>query len=300
MSLSIRPRNLRRRRIPPDSRVKQPKRRLFAPRNVKPLCAPEELPKMREAGRLAASVLEMIGPHVQPGVTTDSLNSICHEYIVDELGCAPAPLGYRASPSQTPFPKSICTSVNHVICHGIPSERKLKSGDILNIDVTVIKDGYHGDTSKMFLVGKSAPHAKRLVEVTQECLYRGIGAVRPGAHLGDIGHAIQQYAESNRYSVVREFCGHGIGRVFHGEPQVVHYGKSGEGVELVEGMTFTIEPMINAGQAGARLLPDGWTAVTRDRKLSAQWEHTILVTSTGAEVLTRRAEEESISRHNNH
>ena len=248
---------------------------------------------MREAGKLAASVLAMIGAHVRPGVSTDSLNAICHEYIVDELGCVPAPLGYRSSPLQKPFPKSICTSVNHVICHGIPSERKLKSGDILNIDVTVIKDGYHGDTSKMFLIGKPAPHAERLVKVTQECLYRGIGAVRPGARLGDIGHAIQQHAESNRYSVVREFCGHGIGRVFHGEPQVVHYGVPGEGVELVEGMTFTIEPMINAGEADARILPDGWTAVTRDRKLSAQWEHTILVTGNGAEVLTQRVEEES-------
>ena len=246
---------------------------------------------MREAGKLAAGVLEMIEPYVQAGVSTDSLNTICHEYIVDELGCVPAPLGYRSSPMQTPYPKSICTSVNHVICHGIPSERKLKSGDILNIDVTVIKDGYHGDTSKMFLVGKPAPHAQRLVKATQECLYRGIGAVRPGARLGDIGHAIQQHAESNRYSVVREFCGHGIGRVFHGDPQVLHYGKPGEGVELVEGMTFTIEPMINAGEAGARLLPDGWTAVTRDRKLSAQWEHTILVTGNGAEVLTLRGEE---------
>ena len=246
---------------------------------------------MREAGKLAASVLEMIGEHVRPGVSTDALNTICHEYIVDELGCTPAPLGYRSSPVQTPYPKSICTSVNHVICHGIPSERKLKSGDILNIDVTVIKDGFHGDTSKMYLIGKPAPHAKRLVTITQECLYRGIGAVRPGAHVGDIGHAIQQHAEANRFSVVREFCGHGIGRVFHGEPQVVHYGKPGEGVELVEGMTFTIEPMINAGGAAAKLLPDGWTAVTRDRKLSAQWEHTILVTGDGAEILTLRTEE---------
>lgn len=292
MSPSSRSRNRGRRRNLPDSRLKQARRRLFAPRSVKPLCAPEELPGMREAGRLAASVLEMIGAHVQPGVSTDRLNTICHEYIVDEIGCAPAPLGYRPSAAQTPFPKSICTSVNHVICHGIPSEKRLKSGDILNIDVTVIKDGYHGDTSKMFLVGKPAPHAERLVKVTQECLYRGIGAVCPGAHLGDIGHAIQQHAESNRYSVVREFCGHGIGRVFHGDPQVLHYGKPGEGVELVEGMTFTIEPMVNAGAADARLLPDGWTAVTRDRKLSAQWEHTILVTADGAEVLTERAEEE--------
>lgn len=287
----MRPRHLRRQRAAPKQGTQRIRRRLFAPRKVEPLCAPEELPKMREAGRLAAGVLEMIGPHVQPGVTTDRLDSICHEYIVNDIGCVPAPLGYRSSPVQTPFPKSICTSVNHVICHGIPSEKKLKSGDILNIDVTVIKDGYHGDTSKMFLVGKPAPHASRLVDVTRECLLRGIEAVRPGAHLGDIGHAIQQHAEANRYSVVREFCGHGIGRVFHGDPQVLHYGEPGEGVELVEGMTFTIEPMINAGAPDARLLPDGWTAVTRDRKLSAQWEHTILVTAQGVEVLTLRAEE---------
>ena len=247
---------------------------------------------MREAGRLAASVLEMIEPHVRPGVSTEELDGICHRFIVDDLGCVPAPLLYRSSPLQTPFPKSICTSVNHVICHGIPSEKKLKNGDVLNIDITVIKDGYHGDTSKMFLVGKAAPHAQRLARVTQECLYLGIETVRPGATLGDIGHTIQRHAEANRYSVVREFCGHGIGRVFHGEPQVLHYGKPGEGAELVEGMTFTIEPMINAGTRYARLLPDGWTAVTRDRKLSAQWEHTIYVTEDGAEVLTLRAEEE--------
>ncbi len=272
---------------------KRRKRSIFATRKVDPLLSAEELPQMRIAGQLAAGVLEMIGPHVEPGVSTEALDALCHEYIVDEIGCTPAPLGYRSSPQQTPFPKSICTSVNHVICHGIPSEKKLKSGDIVNIDVTVIKDGYHGDTSKMFMVGKPSPHAERLVKVTQECLYRGIGAVRPGACLGDIGHAIQRHAESNRYSVVREFCGHGIGLVFHGEPQVLHYGRPGEGVELVEGMTFTIEPMINLGKPSARLLPDGWTAVTRDRKLSAQWEHTILVTADGVEVLTLRKEEGS-------
>ena len=280
-----------RRRRAADSGEQPARRRLFQKRRVEPLLTPDELPKMREAGQLAAGVLDMIGPHVEPGISTDALDRICHRYIVEEIGCTPAPLGYRSSPHQTPFPKSICTSVNHVICHGIPSDKKLKSGDIINIDITVIKDGYHGDTSKMFFVGKPTPHAVRLVKVTQECLYRGIGAVRPGACLGDIGHTIQQHAESNRYSVVRDFCGHGIGRVFHGEPQVLHYGKPGEGVELIEGMTFTIEPMINLGAPGARLLPDGWTAVTRDRKLSAQWEHTILVTADGAEVLTLRAEE---------
>ncbi len=247
---------------------------------------------MRTAGRLAATVLDMIGPHVQPGVTTGKLNDLCHAYIVDELGCTPAPLNYRSAPGQTPFPKSVCTSVNHVVCHGIPSDTKvLKAGDALNIDVTVIKDGYHGDTSKMFFAGKPSVLGERLVRVTQECLYRGIEAVRPGGHLGDIGHAIQSHAEANRFSVVREFCGHGIGRVFHDEPQVVHYGKRGRGRMLEEGMTFTIEPMINAGKRHIKLLPDEWTVVTKDHKLSAQWEHTILVTATGAEVLTRRDEE---------
>ncbi len=273
------------------SGIARGRRRLFPQRKLRPLCTSAELPKMRTAGKLAASVLDMIGAHVQPGISTDRLNTLCHEFIVDELGCIPAPLGYRSSPAQTPFPKSICTSVNHVICHGIPSDRKLGNGDILNIDVTVIKDGYHGDTSKMFLVGKVSPHALRLVKVTQECLYRGIAAVRPGAHLGDIGHAIATHAHAHRFSVVRDFCGHGIGRVFHGPPQVVHYGNPGEGAELVAGMTFTVEPMINIGDAGFRLLADGWTAVTRDHKLSAQWEHTLLVTETGAEVLTLRAEE---------
>jgi len=275
----------------PGNDEKSRKRSIFPARKVEPLLSADELPQMRIAGQLAAGVLEMIGPHVEPGVSTETLDALCHQYIVEEIGCTPAPLGYRSSPQQTPFPKSICTSVNHVICHGIPSEKKLKSGDVLNIDVTVIKDGYHGDTSKMFMVGKSSPHAERLVKATQECLYLGIDAVRAGAHMGDIGHAIQRHAERNRYSVVRDFCGHGIGRVFHGEPQVLHYGRPGEGVELVEGMTFTIEPMINLGKPHARLLPDGWTAVTRDRKLSAQWEHTILVTADGAEVLTLREEE---------
>lgn len=246
---------------------------------------------MRTAGRLAASVLEMIGEHVVPGVTTDRLNTLCHEYIVDELDCIPAPLHYTNGVAP-PFPKSICTSVNHVVCHGIPSEKKvLKSGDALNIDVTVIKDGYHGDTSKMFLVGTPGVLVERLARVTQECLYRGIDVVRAGARLGDIGHAIQTHAEANGFSVVREFCGHGIGRTFHDEPQVLHYGKAGTGRELEEGMTFTIEPMINAGKRHVRILPDQWTVVTKDHKPSAQWEHTILVTGSGAEVLTRRHEE---------
>ncbi len=247
---------------------------------------------MRKAGRLAASVLEMIGEHVQPGVSTDDLNDICHRFIVDELDCVPAPLNYSNSPSVPPFPRSICTSVNHVVCHGIPSDKKtLKSGDCLNIDVTVIKDGYHGDTSKMYFAGKPSVLAERLVRVTQECLYRGIDAVRTGAPLGDIGHAIQSHAEANHFSVVREFCGHGIGKVFHDEPQVLHYGRRGSGLTLEEGMTFTIEPMINAGSRHIKMLPDQWTVVTKDHKLSAQWEHTILVTDQGAEVLTQRSEE---------
>jgi methionyl aminopeptidase len=256
----------------------------------------EELQGMRAAGRLAASVLEMIGEHVRPGVSTEELNDLCHAMIVDELGCVPAPLNYTNGPSTPPFPKSICTSVNHVVCHGIPSPRKiLKNGDCVNIDVTVIKDGFHGDTSKMFFAGKPPVLAERLVRVTQECLYLGIEAVRPGARLGDIGHAIQSHAEANHFTVVREFCGHGIGRRFHDEPQVVHYGRPNTGLALEEGMTFTIEPMINAGKRHVKMLPDQWTVVTKDHKLSAQWEHTILVTATGAEVLTHR-QEESIPR----
>ena len=252
-----------------------------------------EIAKMRVAGRLAASVLEMIGDHVRPGVTTDELDSICHDYIVDELDCIPAPLNYTNADGQPPFPKSICTSVNHVVCHGIPSPKKvLKRGDVMNIDVTVIKDGYHGDTSKMFCVGEVSVLARRLVNVTQECLYAGIRAVRPGAFTGDIGYAIARHARANRFSVVREFCGHGIGAVFHDEPQILHYGKRGEGIEIEEGMTFTVEPMINAGRRHIRLLPDQWTAVTKDHKLSAQWEHTLLVTADGVDVLTLRAEED--------
>ncbi len=247
---------------------------------------------MRNAGRLAASVLEMIGEHVLPGVSTDDLNDICHRFIVDELDCVPAPLNYSNSPSVPPFPRSICTSVNHVVCHGIPSDKKtLRTGDCLNIDVTVIKDGYHGDTSKMYFAGKPSVLAERLVRVTQECLYRGIDVVRTGATLGDIGHAIQSHAEANHFSVVREFCGHGIGKVFHDEPQVLHYGRRGSGLTLEAGMTFTIEPMINAGSRHIKMLPDQWTVVTKDHKLSAQWEHTILVTDQGAEVLTQRSEE---------
>jgi len=244
-----------------------------------------EIEKMRIAGKLAAEVLEMIAPYVVPGVTTDELDKICHDYIVDVQKAIPAPLNYHG------FPKSICTSINQQVCHGIPSEKKLKSGDIVNIDITVIKDEYHGDTSKMFCVGEVSPHAKRLVKITQEAMFRGIEQVKPGATLGDIGHAIQKHAESNRYSVVREFCGHGIGKKFHEEPQVLHYGKAGEGEVLEAGMILTIEPMLNLGKRHVKVLADGWTAVTKDRSLSAQWEHTILVTPDGHEILTLRQEE---------
>lgn len=247
----------------------------------------EDIAKMRVAGRLAAEVLDMIGEHVKPGVTTNQLNQICHDYIVNEQGAIPAPLNYGTPP----FPKSICTSVNHQICHGIPSEKVLKKGDALNIDITVIKDGYHGDTSKMFHVGKPTVPAKRLADITQKCMYLGIQQVRPGATLGDIGHAIQVFAEKNHYSVVREFCGHGIGTTFHEPPQVVHYGKPGDGEVLQEGMIFTIEPMINQGKRHIKILPDQWTAVTKDHKLSAQWEHTVLVTADGFDILTLRDEE---------
>lgn len=249
----------------------------------------DEIEKMRVAGRLAAQTLEMIGDHVNAGVTTAELDKICHDYIVNELNAIPAPLNYKG------FPKSICTSVNHVICHGIPTEKKvLKNGDIINIDVTVIKDGYHGDTSKMFYIGKPSIAAERLTNITQECMYKGIELVKPGARLGDIGAVIQKHAESNYYSVVREYCGHGIGKVFHEEPQVMHYGKAGTGMELKEGMTFTIEPMINQGKRHCKLLPDDWTVVTKDHKLSAQWEHTILVTADGFEILTIREEEKAL------
>ncbi len=241
---------------------------------------PEQIEKMRVAGRLAGEVLEMIRPHVVAGVTTDHLNTLCHDYIVNQQEAIPAPLNYKG------FPKSICTSVNDVICHGIPGKKKLKDGDIINIDITVIKDGFHGDTSKMFQVGKTSVLAQRLSRVAHECMKIGIEMVRPGVHLGDIGHAIQKHAEAHRYSVVREYCGHGIGEVFHEDPQVLHWGSPGTREELVPGMTFTIEPMINAGKYKTRLLPDGWTVKTRDRSLSAQWEHTILVTDDGFDVLT--------------
>lgn len=246
---------------------------------------PEDIEKMRIAGRLAADVLEMIGAYVKPGVTTDELDRICHDFIVNEQKAIPAPLNYKG------FPKSICTSINHVVCHGIPNEKPLKDGDVLNIDVTVIKDGYHGDTSKMFHVGKVPEWAERLSKITQECMYKGIELVRPGTRLGDIGEVIQKHAEKNGFSVVREYCGHGIGKVFHEEPQVLHYGRAGTGMELKEGMTFTIEPMINQGRAETRLLGDGWTAITKDRKLSAQWEHTILVTADGYEIFTLRSDD---------
>jgi methionyl aminopeptidase len=246
----------------------------------------EEIEKMRVAGKLAADVLTMITPYVKAGITTDELDQICHDYIVNEQQAIPAPLNYHG------FPKSICTSVNHVICHGIPGAKKLKDGDIINIDVTVIKDGYHGDTSKMFHVGNTSILAQRLCRVARESMLIGIDMVKPGVRLGDIGHAIQQHAEKEHFSVVREYCGHGIGKVFHEEPQVLHYGTPGTGMELKPGMTFTIEPMINAGKRHVRQLPDGWTVVTKDRSLSAQWEHTILVTETGHEVLTRREEED--------
>ncbi|GGE41033.1 methionine aminopeptidase [Halopseudomonas oceani] len=251
----------------------------------------EDIAGMRVAGRLAAEVLEMIGEYVKPGVTTDELNTLCHDYIVNIQNAIPAPLNYGGAPGRMPFPKSICTSINHVVCHGIPNDKPLKNGDALNIDVTVIKDGYHGDTSKMFMVGEVAEWVERLSRVTQECMYKGIEVVRPGARLGDIGAVIQEHAHANRYSVVREYCGHGIGKVFHEEPQILHYGRAGTGMELQEGMTFTIEPMINQGRPETRLLGDNWTAITKDRKLSAQWEHTILVTADGYEVLTLRSDE---------
>ena len=260
------------------------------------LKTPEQIAQMRVAGRLAGEVLDMIGPYVQPGVSTEELDRICHNYIVNEQKAIPAPLGYGGGGGRMPFPKSICTSVNHVVCHGIPSDKKiLKKGDIINIDVTVIKDGWHGDTSKSFIVGEASPLAKRLVDVTRECMVRAIRMVKPGVRLGDLGYEIQKLAESERFSVVREYCGHGIGQIFHEEPQVLHYGKPGTGLELRAGMVFTIEPMINAGKAATKLLPDGWTAVTKDHKLSAQWEHTIAVTDTGFEVLTLRKEETDLS-----
>jgi methionyl aminopeptidase len=251
---------------------------------------PAEQQKMREAGQAAAQVLQMIAPYVKPGVSTEELNRICHDHIV-KAGDVPAPLGYGAAPGRPPFPKSVCTSVNHVVCHGIPGPKVLKKGDVVNIDVTVIKDGFHGDTSQMFYVGEPSILARRLAETAHEAMIEGIRLVRPGARLGDIGHVIQKYAEARGFSIVREYCGHGIGRIFHEDPQVLHYGKPGSGMELVPGMTFTIEPMVNAGRPEVKLLPDGWTVVTKDHSLSAQWEHTVLVTESGYEVLTLRGGE---------
>lgn len=248
----------------------------------------DEIQKMRVAGRLAGEVLDFIAPHIRPGITTGQIDRLCHDYQVNHQGAVPAPLNY-APPGYKPFPKSICTSVNHQVCHGVPGERVLKSGDILNIDVTPIKDGYHGDSSRMFYVGNPSIQARRLCEVTYECMWRGIRAVRAGGFLGDIGAAIQQHAEAQGYSVVREFCGHGIGHKFHEEPQVLHYGQAGTGLVLQPGMIFTIEPMINAGRPAIRELADGWTIVTKDHSLSAQWEHTVLVTDQGCEVLTLSA-----------
>ncbi len=241
---------------------------------------PDDQQKMRVAGALAADVLDMIGAHIAPGVTTEELDRLCHDFIVTTQQAIPANVGYKG------FPKTLCTSVNHVVCHGIPSDKALKGGDILNIDVTVIKDGFHGDTSRMYYVGKPPILAQRLTEVCFEAMWHAIRKVRPGARLGDIGHAIQTHVEGHGFSVVREYCGHGIGRVYHEDPQVLHYGRAGTLDELVAGMTFTIEPMVNAGKAATRVLPDGWTVVTRDHSLSAQWEHTILVTPTGFDVLT--------------
>jgi methionyl aminopeptidase len=247
--------------------------------------SPEEQQKMRVAGRLAADVLDMITEHVQPGVTTDELDRLCHDFIVQTQQAVPANLGYRG------FPKTLCTSVNHVVCHGIPNDKRLKAGDIVNIDVTVIADGFHGDTSRMYFAGKPPVQAERLTSICHEAMWEGIRTVRPGTRLGDIGHAIQVLTEANGFSVVREYCGHGIGRVYHEDPQVLHYGTPGTGMVLQEGMTFTIEPMINAGKRHVRQLPDGWTVVTKDHSLSAQWEHTVLVTADGVEVLTLSASE---------
>jgi methionyl aminopeptidase len=252
----------------------------------------EEQAKMRAAGSAASQVLAMIGPYVKAGVSTEELDRRCHQYIVDELKAVPAPLNYGGTRERPPFPKSICTSVNHVVCHGIPGPKVLKKGDVINIDVTVIKDGFHGDTSQMFYVGEPSVQARRLTDTTREAMIAGIRQVKPGARLGDIGHAVQSYVEARGFSIVREYCGHGIGRIFHEDPQVLHYGRPGTGIELHAGMTFTVEPMVNAGRAEVKLLPDGWTVVTKDHSLSAQWEHTVLCTATGYEVLTLRSGEQ--------
>ncbi len=245
-----------------------------------------DIKKMRVAGKLASEVIDMIGSHVKSGISTEELNEICHNYIIEVQQAVPAPLNYKG------FPRSICTSVNHQVCHGIPSKDKiLKNGDIINIDITVIKDGFHGDTSKMFLIGKPSVLANRLCRVAKECMYKAIEIVEPGLHIGDIGAVIQEHAHKNNFSVVREYCGHGIGKNFHESPQILHYGVKNTGIKLEEGMTFTIEPMINAGKKGIKVLNDGWTVVTQDKSLSAQWEHTILVTNNGYEILTKRTEE---------
>jgi methionyl aminopeptidase len=244
-----------------------------------------DIEKMRVAGKLASEVLDFITPHVKPGISTGELDRLCHDYMVNVQKTIPAPLNY-APPGHTPYPKSICTSVNHQICHGVPGDKILKNGDIVNLDITVIKDGYHGDTSRMFYVGEPSIQARRLCEITYDCMWLGIAKVKPGATLGDIGHAIQSYAEKNGYSVVREFCGHGIGKKFHEDPQILHYGRPGTGMKLQAGMIFTVEPMINAGKRDIKQLNDGWTIVTKDHSLSAQWEHTVLVTESGYEVLT--------------
>ena len=248
----------------------------------------EDIAGMRTAGRLAAELLDYLTPHIQPGIATRDIDKLAHDYMVDVQHTVPATLNY-APPGHTPYPASLCTSVNHVVCHGIPGERKLKPGDIVNVDVTVIADGYHGDSSRMFYVGAPSIQARRLCEVTYEAMWRGIRAIKPGAHLGDLGHVIQKHAESHGYSIVREFCGHGIGRNFHEEPQVLHYGRAGTGLTLQPGMIFTVEPMVNAGRPGIRCLADGWTIVTADHSLSAQWEHTVLVTPDGFEILTQSA-----------
>jgi methionyl aminopeptidase len=251
-----------------------------------PIKSPEQIAKMRVAGRLASELLDYLTPHVKAGVTTLHINDLAHEYMTKVQGTTPATLNY-APPGHRPYPASLCTSLNNQVCHGIPNDKPLKAGDVVNVDVTVIKDGFHGDTSRMFMIGKVAPHAQRLSEMTYTAMWRGIRAVRPGATLGDIGHAIETFAKECGYSVVREFCGHGIGERFHEAPQVTHFGKPGTGMRLEAGMIFTIEPMINAGRPEIRLLPDGWTVVTADRSLSAQWEHTVLVTGDGYDILTQ-------------
>ena len=262
-----------------SNQMKRAEEEFDLPRAAIIIHRPADFEGMRRAGKLGAEVLDFVTPHVKPGVTTGELDKLCHDYIV-EHGAVPAPLGYRG------FPKSICTSVNHVVCHGIPGDKRLQDGDILNIDVTVILDGWHGDTSRMFYLGDVGIKARRLVDVTYEAMMRGIGVVRPGATTGDIGHAIQDYVEAQRFSVVRDFCGHGVGRVFHDHPSILHYGEKGHGIELREGMFFTVEPMVNAGRFDVKVLPDGWTAVTKDRSLSAQFEHTIGVTAEGHEIFT--------------